>query len=96
MGYRARRPQCRRQVVLLKTWVGFERTTRGSVRVAGIDPSRERAAALDHIGYVPQSSVLYDGLSIEGHLTMAVLLRRGFDRGRSTRADRPARHPPLG
>lgn len=73
-------PNAAGKSTLIKTWVGFERPTQGSVRVAGIDPSSERAAALDHIGYVPQSPALYDGLSVEDHLDMAMMLRPGFDR----------------
>ncbi|MDQ3691251.1 MAG: ABC transporter ATP-binding protein [Chloroflexota bacterium] len=73
-------PNAAGKSTLIKTWVGFERPTRGSVRVAGIDPWKNRAAALDHIGYVPQSPALYDGLSVEDHLDMAVLLRPTFDR----------------
>ncbi len=73
-------PNAAGKSTLIKTWVGFERPTRGSVRVAGIDPWRDRAAALDHIGYVPQSPALYDGLSVQDHLDMAVLLRPTFDR----------------
>lgn len=73
-------PNAAGKSTLLKTWVGFERPTRGSVRVAGLDPSRERTAALGHVGYVPQSPALYDGLSVEDHLDMAVLLRPDFDR----------------
>ena len=73
-------PNAAGKSTLIKTWVGFERPTRGSVRVAGIDPWENRAAALDHIGYVPQSPALYDGLSVEDHLDLAVLLRPSFDR----------------
>lgn len=73
-------PNAAGKSTLIKTWVGFERPTRGSVRVAGVDPWRNRATALDHIGYVPQSPALYDGLSVEDHLDMAVLLRPSFDR----------------
>ncbi len=73
-------PNAAGKSTLIKTWVGFERPTRGSVRVSGIDPWKDRAAALDHIGYVPQSPALYDGLSVEDHLDMAVLLRPTFDR----------------
>ena len=73
-------PNAAGKSTLIKTWVGFERPTRGSVRVAGIDPWQDRAAALDHIGYVPQSPALYDGLSVEDHLDMALLLRPSFDR----------------
>jgi ABC-2 type transport system ATP-binding protein len=73
-------PNAAGKSTLIKTWVGFERPTRGSVRVAGVDPWKDRAAALDHIGYVPQSPALYDGLSVEDHLDMAALLRPSFDR----------------
>jgi len=73
-------PNAAGKSTLIKTWVGFERPTRGSVRVAGVDPWRDRRAALGHIGYVPQSPALYDGLSVEDHLDLAVLLRPGFDR----------------
>lgn len=73
-------PNAAGKSTLIKTWVGFERPTRGSVGVAGVDPWKDRAAALDHIGYVPQSPALYDGLSVDDHLDMAVLLRPSFDR----------------
>ena len=73
-------PNAAGKSTLIKTWVGFERPTRGSVRVAGVDPWRDRRAALGHIGYVPQSPALYDGLSVEDHLDLAVLLRPEFDR----------------
>ena len=73
-------PNAAGKSTLIKTWVGFERPTRGSVRVAGVDPWRNRAAALEHIGYVPQSPTLYDGLSVEDHLDLAALLRPSFDR----------------
>jgi ABC-2 type transport system ATP-binding protein len=73
-------PNAAGKSTLIKTWIGFERPTRGSVRVAGVDPWQQRAAALDHIGYVPQSPALYDGLTVEDHLDMAVLLRPKFDR----------------
>jgi ABC-2 type transport system ATP-binding protein len=73
-------PNAAGKSTLIKTWVGFERPTSGSVRVAGIDPWRDRTGALDHVGYVPQSPALYDGLTVEDHLDMAVLLRPSFDR----------------
>ena len=73
-------PNAAGKSTLIKTWVGFERPTRGSVRVAGIDPWLDRAAALGHLGYVPQSPALYDGLSVADHLDLAVLLRHRFDR----------------
>jgi ABC-2 type transport system ATP-binding protein len=73
-------PNAAGKSTLIKTWVGFERPTRGGVKVAGIDPWRDRSAALSHIGYVPQSPSLYDALSVEDHLELAVQLRPGFDR----------------
>ncbi|HTE65334.1 MAG TPA: ABC transporter ATP-binding protein [Candidatus Binatia bacterium] len=73
-------PNAAGKSTLIKTWVGFERPTRGGVTVAGIDPWKDRAGALGHLGYVPQSPSLYDALSVEDHLELAVQLRPGFDR----------------
>jgi ABC-2 type transport system ATP-binding protein len=64
---------------LIKAWVAFERPTAGRVAVAGIDPWRERSAALAHIGYVPQSPALYRELNVEEHVALAAGLRPGFD-----------------
>jgi ABC-2 type transport system ATP-binding protein len=73
-------PNAAGKSTLIKTWVGFEKPTRGSVRVAGIDPWKDRSGALAHLGYVPQSPALYDGLSVEDHLDLARQLRPSFDR----------------
>ena len=73
-------PNAAGKSTLIKTWVGFERPTRGEVRVAGIDPWKDRSGALAQLGYVPQSPALYDGLSVEDHLDLARQLRPGFDR----------------
>jgi ABC-2 type transport system ATP-binding protein len=73
-------PNAAGKSTLIKTWVGFERPTRGSVRVAGIDPWKDRSGALAHLGYVPQSPALYDGLSVSDHLDLARQLRPTFDR----------------
>ena len=73
-------PNAAGKSTLIKTWVGFERPTRGSVAVMGVDPWRDRSGALAHLGYVPQSPALYDGLSVDDHLDLAVQLRPGFDR----------------
>jgi ABC-2 type transport system ATP-binding protein len=73
-------PNAAGKSTLIKTWVGFERPTRGWARVAGIDPWKDRSSALAHLGYVPQSPSLYDALSVDDHLDMAVQLRPGFDR----------------
>ena len=73
-------PNAAGKSTLIKTWVGFEKPTRGSASVMGIDPWRDRSRALANVGYVPQSPALYDGLSVEDHLDLAVQLRHGFDR----------------
>lgn len=73
-------PNAAGKSTLIKTWVGFERPTRGSVTVAGIDPWRDRSGVLAVTGYVPQSPALYDGLTVDDHLDLAVQLRPGFDR----------------
>jgi ABC-2 type transport system ATP-binding protein len=73
-------PNAAGKSTLIKTWVGFEKPTRGSVSVMGIDPWRDRSRALAKVGYVPQSPALYDGLSVDDHLDLAVQLRAGFDR----------------
>jgi ABC-2 type transport system ATP-binding protein len=59
--------------------------------VAGINPWKDRSAALAHVGYVPQSPSLYDALSVDDHLAMAVQLSPGVDR-----ADAAARLDQLG
>ncbi|MBA2488955.1 MAG: ABC transporter ATP-binding protein [Chloroflexi bacterium] len=79
-------PNAAGKSTLIKTWIGFERPTAGSVSVFGIDPWRDRAAALAQIGYVPQSPSLYRGLSVTDHLDLASDLRPGFDA--STARDR--------
>jgi ABC-2 type transport system ATP-binding protein len=73
-------PNAAGKSTLIKTWVGFERPTRGQVTVAGIDPWKDRSAALAHVSYVPQSPALYDALTVDDHLELAVQLRPGFDR----------------
>ena len=64
---------------LIRTWVGFERPTRGRVMVGGIDPQEDRAGAVAQIGYVSQSTALYRGLTVGEHLTLASTMRPGFD-----------------
>jgi ABC-2 type transport system ATP-binding protein len=78
-------PNAAGKSTLIRTWVGFARPTPGSVRVAGIDPWRDRASALRHLGYVPQQPVLYRGLSVSEHLDLAAHLRSGFDRAGAAR-----------
>jgi ABC-2 type transport system ATP-binding protein len=69
---------------LIRAAVGFERPTQGRLEVAGIDPWRDRPAALAQIGYVAQSLSLYRGLSLADHVKLAGALRRSFDAGLAT------------
>ena len=64
---------------LLKLCVGFERPTAGSLRVWGLDPTRDRAGAIAAVGYVPQDPSLYRELTVEEHLRFAASLRPRFD-----------------
>ena len=56
---------------LLKAWVGFERPTEGRLLVDGIDPWRDRGAAILRIGYVPQAPSLYRELTVDEHVALA-------------------------
>lgn len=73
-------PNAAGKSTLIKTWVGFERPTRGNVTVGGIDPWKDRSGVLGLLGYVPQSPALYDALNVDDHLELAVQLRPDFDR----------------
>ncbi len=64
---------------LIKAWIGFERPTTGRLFVQGIDPLRNRGAAVARVGYVPQAASLYRELSVTDHLRLAETLRPGFD-----------------
>ena len=64
---------------LLKAWVGFERPSEGYLTVDGIDPQRDRGAAIRRIGYVPQAPSLYRELTVDEHVALADSLRPGFD-----------------
>ena len=66
---------------LLKAWIGFERPTEGRLLVDGIDPWKDRGAAVKRIGYVPQAPSLYRELTVDEHIRMAGTLRPGFDAG---------------
>ena len=64
---------------MIKAGVGFERPTTGRVMVAGVDPWRDRGAAILRVGYVPQAPSLYRELTVDDHVRLAVTLRPGFD-----------------
>lgn len=70
---------------LMKAWVGFERPSSGSVAVFGINPWRDKPAALDRIGYVSQKPALYRGLTVADHVALAGSLRSSFDPGLAER-----------
>jgi len=64
---------------MIKAGVGFERPTTGRVLVDGLDPWKDRAAAIARVGYVPQAPSLYRELTVDDHVRLAVTLRPGFD-----------------
>lgn len=68
------------KTTLIRSFIGFEAPTTGSVRVMGIDPTVDRKEAIRRVGFVSQSSGLYRGLSVSDHLDLAGTLRSGFDR----------------
>lgn len=73
-------PNAAGKSTLIKTFLGFERPNAGSVSVAGVDPIADRAGALGHLGYIPQTPALYRELTVADHLDLAARLRPGFDR----------------
>ncbi len=78
-------PNAAGKSTLMKTWMGFERPTKGSVAVCGDDPTRRSEQALQHLGYVPQVPALYRELSVSRHLDLAAAIRPGFDRAHAER-----------
>jgi ABC-2 type transport system ATP-binding protein len=64
---------------LIRSWIGFERASEGWLSTGGVDPRRERAAAVARVGYVPQSPSLYRDLTVAEHISLAATLRDGFD-----------------
>jgi ABC-2 type transport system ATP-binding protein len=51
------------KTTLIKALVGALRPSGGEVRVLGLEPLKERAELRQQIGYMPQSSALYEDLS---------------------------------
>ena len=69
---------------LLRSWLGFERATRGTVLTGGYDPWHNRGRAIRQVGYIPQQPSLYDELSVAEHVDLAAYLRGPtFDRTRA-------------
>lgn len=71
-------PNAAGKSTLMRTWLGFERPTRGAVRVAGNDPWRDRRSAIAAIGYVPQMAQVYEALTVQEHVDLIGRLRPGF------------------
>ncbi len=65
---------------LIRACLGFERPNEGRTLVTGIDPTRDRVAAVNAIGYVPQAASLYRSLTVGDHLDLARIARPSFDR----------------
>jgi len=64
---------------LIRSFLGFETPSAGSVRVEGVDPRRRPGEAIRRLGYVSQSVGLYRGLSVAANLGVAGSLRPGLD-----------------
>ncbi len=64
---------------MIRAFLGFERPDEGRVEVYGVDPHRDRAAAVRSVGYVPQAASLYRGLTIGDHFAIARSARPTFD-----------------
>jgi len=60
----------------IKSIVGVVRPTAGSVRVLGIDAVRNGLAAKSSIGYVPETSLLYEALTPREFLEFVAGVRR--------------------
>lgn len=72
-------PNAAGKSTLIKTWMGFERPTRGTVQVLGLDPIRRRDNVSAHLAYLPQKLALYRDLTVDDHIDLAAWLRPGFD-----------------
>jgi ABC-2 type transport system ATP-binding protein len=56
------------KTTLIKALVGALQPSAGTVRVLGLDPLEERWALRRQIGYMPQSTALYDDLSARANI----------------------------
>ena len=56
------------KTTLIKALVGALRPTGGEIRVLGLDPLKERKELRQQIGYMPQSSALYEDLSAQDNV----------------------------
>jgi ABC-2 type transport system ATP-binding protein len=67
------------KTTLLKILLGFEKPSAGRAAVYGLDPWRHRTESLANVGYVPQGTALYHGLSVADHLRLAQFHRPTLD-----------------
>jgi len=86
----------------IKSVVGLVRPLQGSIRVFGVDPEREPVAAKRMMGYVPESTLLFDALTPREFLEYVASVRRLdvarasarlVDFARAFQIDRELEHP---
>jgi ABC-2 type transport system ATP-binding protein len=56
------------KTTLIRTICGLQRPDRGSVRVLGLDPSRDHRAITQSVGYLSQQFSLYGDLSVDENI----------------------------
>lgn len=61
---------------LIRSWMGFEAPSAGTVRVAGMDPRRGRTA-LSQVGYIGQRPGLHGELTVAAEIDYVAALRPG-------------------
>lgn len=67
------------KTTLLRTLLGTYRADRGTVRVFGRDPWRDRRAVVARVGYVPAQLPAYEALSVGEFLRFVSRFREGWD-----------------
>jgi ABC-2 type transport system ATP-binding protein len=60
----------------IKSVVGLVRPTAGTVRILGLDPMEDGVAARAQLGYVPESTLLFDALTPREFLEYVASVRR--------------------
>jgi ABC-2 type transport system ATP-binding protein len=84
-------PNAAGKSTLIRSWVGFEKPTKGSVRLLGLDPWREAKTIRAKVGYVPQSPTLHPQFSANDYLALSQRWRTSFDRDAAVRQLNAAR-----
>jgi ABC-2 type transport system ATP-binding protein len=59
----------------IKSVVGLIRPARGSIRIFGVDPARDPVLAKRMMGYVPESTLLFDALTPREFLEFVASVR---------------------